>query len=157
MIVRHGSIFDYYGKAAIVIPINIGWKKDGSNVMGRGLALYAAEKHPELPRWVGAKCMEHGSDTPCLAWPDNINPIYILFPVKPLNMNSPHESWKSMADLGLIDRSARQLSEMSNDMEHVTFAVPLVGCGNGQRAVEEVVPILARHLKSDKFILVVGD
>lgn len=157
MKVEYGDIWKYRGKGHIVIPTNLGWRKDGSNVMGRGLAKMASLRYPELPVWYGTQCQKHREKTPCLVWaaPDA---SIILFPVKPLNAAAPWISWKSEADLDLIDRSAKSLAELAQALPgDLPVLVPAVGCGNGQRDLGEVRPILEKHLSSDRFILILEE
>lgn len=151
-----GNITDYVESAYLVIPTNIGWRGDGRNVMGRGLALWAAYRYPELPAWYGDQCQKHGEKTPVMLWsfPGRISSI-ILFPVKPLNKAAPWLSWQSNADLGRIEQSAKELAALETTLyDEKPIMVPAVGCGNGRLLLKDVQPILERHLKSDRFILV---
>jgi hypothetical protein len=68
----------------------------------------------------------------------------ITFPVK--------HTWWEAADLGLIDRSARELLKMS-EVKKIQEAVylPRPGCGNGRLKWEGVKKILSPILKSDQF------
>ena len=46
----NGDIWNVEPKDAwIVVPTNVGWKRDGSNVMGAGLAKQARLKFKQLP------------------------------------------------------------------------------------------------------------
>lgn len=133
----------------IVIPTNIGWRTNGKNVMGRGLAKDASLYYPHLPEWYGGKCYEHGSDTPVLRY----GPL-LLFPVKPLNTSQPYLSWQQPASLDLIARSLFQLAEIPPRDTGLVF-VPLVGCGNGQLDPADVAPMIEAALgHDDRFILV---
>ena len=145
---ERGNIWDHHTSHHIVIPTNIGYKrKGGANVMGRGLAAQAAKRFPDLPRWYGEYCRTFGKDTPVVVYPEA---RLILFPVKPLNEAAPWMSWKAEADLGLIKRAAKQLAHV-----HVgPVAVSLVGCGNGGLDMDDVRPILDRHLSDKRFTLV---
>jgi len=146
---ERGSIWAYEKTHALVIPTNIGWKaKDQSNVMGRGLAQQAAKKYPDFQLWFGRECAARREATPVLLYPDA---HLIAFPVKPLNPDAPWMSWKSKADLKLIERSAKQLSELKVDRP---VAVSMVGCGNGGLDMADVRPILDRYLSRDEFTLI---
>lgn len=134
--------FEEYRK---VIPTNIGWRKDGKNVMGRGLALYGTKRYPDLSFWYGQFCQQHGIATPVVAYP---NSPLILFPTKPL-ADVPYLSWTEPSSLELIKISTRQLAEFDGKI-----VLPLVGCGNGHLSPEDVIPILEEHLKDDRFVLV---
>lgn len=139
----------------MVITTNIGWKKDGANPMGAGIAKQAAELFDELPAWYGARCKKYGADTAvCMYEPAN----FILFPTKPLNERTPWLSWQSKSDLALIRRSAIQLQKLSEIMveRKMLFgeiAIPLVGCENGGLERRDVVPILKQYL-DDRFVLI---
>lgn len=146
-----GDLWAYEKTHLLVVPTNIGWKSNGKNVMGRGLALQASGRYPELPQWYGGQCRRFGAVTPVLRYPDG--PL-ILFPVKTLNEDNPAMSWKHGASLVLIERSARQLSELRVDRP---VAVSLVGCGNGGLGMGDVRPILDHHLSDNRFTLILPD
>lgn len=144
------NIWDLHPLSWVVVPTNIGWKKNGSNVMGAGLAKEAASRFRGLARWYGKVCQDCGFFTPVVKQEEW---RVILFPVKPLNELDPHLSWKSPATVELIERSAKELAilDLGPDAE---VAVPLVGCGNGRLREKDVVPILEKHLSSSRFLLV---
>jgi hypothetical protein len=134
-----------------VIPTNIGWKKDGLNVMGRGLARQAAQRFPDLAREYGNTCRQmvevDGSDR-FLATHEAL----ILAPVKPLAAN-PALSWRQPASVDLIRWTAEELARL-NVWYKWAVAVPLLGCGNGQLDPKVIYPIMADRL-NDAFTLVV--
>jgi hypothetical protein len=148
---ERGDIWTYEKTHLIVIPTNIGWRSGGENVMGRGLALQAARKYPQLPAWYGEQCRRHGAATPVLCYTDA--PL-ILFPVKPLNVAQPWLSWRSGASLVLIEQSAKELAALDLSWD---IAVSLVGCGNGGLEMADVRPILDRHLSDKRFVLVLRE
>jgi len=133
-----------------VIPTNVGWRKDGANVMGRGLAKQAEGRYPGLAEWYGGACQKMTSGPRIHLYED-----LILFPVKPLNEDAPWLSWRSEASLEVIEKSAQQLARLAR-IFHLAgeIAVPLVGCGNGRLKEEDVLPILERYLNDNRFILV---
>lgn len=147
-----GDLWDFMDDGfAIVIPTNIGWRKDGSNVMGRGLARQASKRFPELAAIYGQQCKEmvdHG------AVEIRFLGDLILFPVKPLNPEKPWLSWQGMADPVLIEQSAMQLADWTKHRGERLIALPLVGCGNGGLGEEVVLPILHHHLSASRFVLV---
>jgi hypothetical protein len=130
-----------------VIPTNIGWKMDGSNVMGRGVAAQAAKLYPELAKWYGERCQRHWGDVGLRVWKN-----LVLFPVKPLNEEQPQLSWRQPADLDLVDESIVELKWFLTEQEIV---LPMVGCGNGELDPMSVLPILKRYLSDDRFTLVI--
>jgi hypothetical protein len=154
MRVEHGNIWQYRGRGYIVIPTNIGWKKDGSGVMGRGLAAQAASMYPGLAERYGEMCQKYGERLSCVVVLGYDTPL-ILFPTKPLNKEAPWLSWRSAADLRLIEKNARCLSELEKDLkDDLPILVPALGCGNGGLDLRLVRPIFERYLTSDRFILV---
>ena len=146
------NIWDLHPHANIVIPTNIGWTKEGKNVMGAGLAAQAAQRFPKLAYFYGQYCKKYGSETEVIPWAGT-NQL-ILFPVKPLNVEKPWLSWQQPASLDLIRKSAEELEDLATSgvIEGLT-AVPLVGCGNGKLSEKDVLPILREELDS-RFILV---
>lgn len=140
-----GNIWDWAAKGyLIVIPTNIGWtKREGYNVMGRGLAHQAAQRYPGLDAWYGHWCRSLGAATGLTRYES-----LLLFPVKPLR-DPPWLSWQQRASLELIERSAEQLAQRIEPV-----VLPLVGCGNGGLKPEAVLPILQRWLTGGNFVLV---
>jgi len=148
---ERGDIWAYEKSTFIVVPVNIGYRRDGANPMGRGVALEAARRYPDFPAWFGAKCLELGAETPVLRC--HGTPL-LAFPTKPFNRENPAMSWKSRADLGLIERSAKQLAQWPGNEP---IALPLPGCGNGGLDMSEVRPILDKHLSDGRFVLVLWE
>lgn len=136
----------------IVVPVNIGWKSDGSNPMGRGLALQAAQKYPTLPREYGDACRRWGETITPTPWPQN---KLIFFPTKPLNFASPHLSWKNPASFDLIVAGLASLVQGyalgwshntydDTDFDPGRLLVPLLGCGEGGLRPDVIEPLLVR-------------
>ena len=142
------NIWDLYPTHWVVIPTNIGYKSNGENVMGAGLAKDVKDRWPELPKWYGEWCMSMKEDTPALA--EDLHRL-IFFPTKTLDPKRPYLSWKQDSSIELITRSAEQLSAMKIDSD---IAVPMVGCGHGGLSPDLVVPVLKAILSDDRFVLV---
>lgn len=137
-----------------VITTNGFVKKDGTAVMGRGCALEAKNMFPgialqlgNLLRWKGNHVhhvFTHGTEF----WE------LVTFPVK--------HNWWEMADMELIERSARELVELL-DFEAAQViegywqpqrvVLPRPGCGNGQLRWEDVKPVLEKIL-DDRFYVI---
>lgn len=146
----HGDIWRWAreNNAEVVIPTNIGWKNNGENVMGRGLAAQCAERFPDVPAWYGDICQACGPNTPVVVHPEH---GLIFFPTKPLDYDDPNLSWRGQSSLKLIRRSAVQLARLRLG----PVAVPLVGCGNGGLRELDVMPIVRDALKGqDHFTIV---
>lgn len=136
----------------IVVTTNIGWRKDGLNPMGAGVAKAAADLYPDLAAWYGRRCKKYGSNTAVAVY-DKL----FLFPTKPLNEDQPWMSWKSDSSLELIARSCRQLVKLvdvlSASGEFIPrVGLPLPGCGNGNLTRHQVLPIIQSVL-DDRFVL----
>lgn len=155
MLERVGSLWNFHDEGRpIVITTNIGWKKDGSNPMGAGVAKIAAERYPELPGWYGRRCKQYGADT-AVCYYELGN--FFLFPTKPLDEDQPWMSWKGDSDLDLIRRSTIQLAKLVEILRDKgrfmpSIGMPMVGCGNGNLTPRDVLPILRPNL-DDSFTL----
>jgi len=136
-----GNIWDFHERSWVVITTNGSVKRNGEVVMGRGVALQAKKKFPDLPKILGN----------CINGPIGnhvtLQPIFHLltFPVK--------HNWYEKADLKLIKRSCEELLE-TVDILKPPFYMVRPGCGNGGLSWEkEVKPILEKYL-DDRFIVV---
>lgn len=123
-------------------------KKSGECVMGRGIALEAARRFPNLPRAIGQLIQMHGNEV-FLLGPWAIDKFHlqtqlVTFPVK--------HNWYEKADLPLIERSAKQLVQQA-DPAWTEIYLPRPGCGNGGLTWDQVKPIL-EPLFDDRFITV---
>lgn len=149
-----GNIWTYHPKHWVVITTNIGWKKDGSNPMGRGIAMDAAKLYPDLPVWYGIKCQKFAERLMVL--PHLIYRL-ILFPTKPLDKSQPWASWRQDSSIDLIKKSVRELRLVANllesrDLLHDEIIVPMVGCQNGRLSTDIVMPILEEL--DDRFLVI---
>lgn len=138
-----GNIWDYYKQGHwVVITTNGTVRKDGRAVMGRGVALQAAERFPGLTEKLGQHIQKYGNVL-------SFSPLdhIITFPVK--------KEWYEKASLSLIEQSARDLWDWLNQANGLPDEVYLVrpGCGNGGLAWNDVKPILKKWL-DDRFIVV---
>ncbi len=150
MDVVKGSLWDVgFDGHLRVVPINLGWKSSGANVMGRGVARQAAARFPDLAMWLGRVCKDMASADIVKI---NRYSDLLMFLVKPLFENVPHLSWQRDADFDLVERSARELASLLGSNQPIVL--PLVGCGNGGLSPCDVLPMLFRHLHSDRFTLV---
>ncbi len=112
--------------AFIVVPTNVGWTRDGRNVMGAGVAKVAAKLWPELPVDYGKWCQNHKGKI----YVDKKNRI-ICLPSKPLNAAQPWASWRYKSDPTTIRESFVQLREWVDAHPNDKVKLPLFGAGNG--------------------------
>lgn len=125
-----------------VIPTNGSVNSRGLAVMGRGVALQAAERFPGLREGLGKLLLSQGNKV-------HYNDAYglITFPVK--------HNWYSKAKTQLVRRSCKQLFELP--WEGSFILMPRVGCGNGGLDWEEQVkPILEEELGEINGLIVVS-
>ncbi|HQN17708.1 MAG TPA: hypothetical protein PKV86_01150 [Syntrophobacteraceae bacterium] len=150
MITIHGDIwkeFEERPESYLVIPTNVGWKADGKNVMGRGVAKQAAEKFPELPGIYGGWCQKYDGEVFV-----HVGRRVICAPTKPLNKDKPHMSWKSFSTFKDVRNSYRQIRDLANrGMEIVT---PLLGAGNGGLKFTDAMKLAEEAKLPDNVILV---
>lgn len=150
------DIWNYHPNHWIVIPTNLGWKPDGSAVMGAGLAKDAADRYPELARWYGAKNRHRDSHQPLV---DLYHPKkLIMLPTKRLNYAKPFLSWKFNSDVELIEQSLKSLViEVEKfggcGIDEVYLSPP--GCGNGNLEWGDVRQMLFDVLNPSKVAFVI--
>jgi hypothetical protein len=116
MLEMEGDLTSLLGRAWLVLPVNIGFKKNapkddsfapcGPNVMGKGLAKEVAEKLPHLAQLWGRACFRGRQETAVCY---DLGSRVIFFPTKPLNEEEPWFSWRGSAALDLVTRSLKQL------------------------------------------------
>ena len=135
-----GDLWEFDG--IIAITTNGFVKTDRTCVMGRGCARQAAVRFPELPRKLASRISAEGNHV--FYFPEH---RLITFPVK--------HNWWEVADLGLIQRSARELLKII-EVKEIKEAIylPRPGCGNGRLRWEDVKKFLLPILKSDQFHIV---
>jgi hypothetical protein len=136
MLEATGNLWTYDAKFRC-ITTNGTIKKNGEAVMGRGCALEAKEKYPNVPIWLGAKLKATGNHVYWLT-----SNVY-SFPVK--------HHWRENADLNLIEQSAIEISAI---IRHSTVVLPRPGCGNGGRDWEKEVKPILEPILDDKFIVI---
>lgn len=143
MIEVSGNLWTYPADVR-VITTNGFVKNDGRAVMGRGCALEAAHRWPDLPKLLGRAILDHGNHVQLMPASSGILNLY-TFPVK--------HNWWETADLDLILRSAHELVACVQDgLEalNIVVVIPRPGCGNGNLSWRDVQPILADVL-DDRF------
>ena len=139
-----GNIWDFYDQGYwCVITTNGDRKKNGDAIMGRGIALEAARRFPDLPRMQGQRLEYNGN---------KLSPFYDLhlfcFPTK--------WHWWEKSDLSLIAVSAFQLANYPEECYYpIKTPIYLVrpGCGNGELLWTDVRSVLERYL-DHRFIVV---
>jgi hypothetical protein len=127
----------------------------GEATMGAGCALEARAKFAGIAQELGALITAGGNhvyrlQTPRYGWyegetGEQYETEVLSFPVK--------HHWREFADVTLIQRSAQELVELTNEWSFDSVAVPRPGCGNGKLTWEYVKPVI-EPIFDDRFIIV---
>jgi hypothetical protein len=142
----------------VVVPTNIGWKKDGTNIMGAGLAKQAADRYPLLPEIYGKFCKANKENTGpyILVRQENLSMSLILLPTKKLNIAQPHLSWTNRSDPDFIDHQLKLLKEKlkGKEFEKIKIAFPLLGSGNGRLPQKKSMNLIKKHFYDDERVCI---
>jgi len=115
-------------------------KKNGELVMGRGNALQAKERYPQLPGLLGSYIKSSGN---ILYYIEELN--IASFPVK--------YHWRDKADLKLIAQSCYLLNVLLDNLDK-SAVLPRPGCANGRLDWErEVKPLLSQIISDRVWII----
>jgi O-acetyl-ADP-ribose deacetylase (regulator of RNase III) len=158
-------------------------KSQCANTMGAGVAKEAKVRWPGIQITLGMKIRDSGNHCHLITsrfekgyvlktpkvWPDHNPPYHVIsFPVKPERCSKEElldrfkeragnykefYGWMAKAQPELIERSAKELKALADREEFAIVALPWPGCGNGGLSVEEIRPILEKHL-DDRFWIV---
>lgn len=136
-----GNLWDFYDSGDwIAITTNSFIKKNGGVAMGRGCALEARLRYPQLPFVLAAHIKTEGNI------PLFISSLRIVsFPVK--------TNWWDKADLELIKNSAIFLVKELSNFNITKLIVPRTGCGMGGLKWSRVQEILD-PIFDDRFIVI---
>lgn len=146
IVIQHDIWQAYSEGYTICICTNGFIKKDGSNVMGRGLAKDASLEIPYLPALLGDNLRKEGNK---VFWFETER--IITFPTK--------QNWWEKSDLDLIEKSCNELAELvknnySKFKRNVVF-LPIPGIGNGGLKKEIVMSLLKTNLDKHSNIVIV--
>ena len=133
---------------AFCITTNGFTKKDGSCVMGAGVAKLAKETFPGLDSELGKLIKENGNRVQIIRKiiVDGKEKHLIAFPTK--------HNWYEKSDIKLIDTSAHQLITLTNKIKYKKVILPRPGCKNGQlNWKQDVKPLLEKILTDTYFII----
>ena len=125
-----GDIWAEYGRRPdvfLVIPTNGSIRRDGCAVMGRGLALQAARRFPDVPVLLGKDLTRQRREE----WKHSFGPTTTVLPHRLIAFPVKYE-WAEKADLKLIEHSAERLAKWLQQHPSQSIVLPCVGCGNGR-------------------------
>lgn len=169
-----GNIWQFANSSVIGIPTNGYLTRNGTGVLGRGLALQAKQRYPDIAYQFGYHLMRHGH---CVGWMLRM-PIKLLsIPVKPCNVKietiedqnkilpsvafqypvgSTVPGFHAKAQPEIIERSLIELIAFMGKENIPSVHIPLLGCGNGGLDAEkDLFPIFERVPLPDTITLVV--
>jgi hypothetical protein len=133
------DIWNYHAKGTWICVTTNGFvKKNGEAVMGRGIALQAKIRFPDLPMELGRLIKSEG------------NRVLYFTKYRLITLPVKH-NWFENADLGLIDVSIRDLATIREDSGYLvqgTIYLPRAGCQNGNLNWKDVKPIYKKYLNS---------
>lgn len=128
--------------SAIAITTNGFVKKNGNAVMGRGIALEAAQRYPGIESDLGDLLFTAGNEVWLIATDETYKFDVLTLPVK--------YNWWEKADIELIKKSIRRLVDFTDNSKYNLVLIPRPGCGNGKLKWEDVKPIIEPYL-DDRF------
>ena len=127
-----------YQKIWRCVLTNGNLKRNGEAVMGKGCALEAVEKYPDLPVLLGSSIRKFGNQV------FSFNEYSIItFPTK--------YDWYDDSDISLILKSAKELSKKINE-EHL-YLLPRPGCGFGGLQWNNVKKVIAEFLPDNVIVV----
>ena len=133
-----GNIWDTNCEV-IAITTNGTIKNNGELVMGKGIALQAKQKYPDLPEILGDFVLVFGN-TPKIVYTGKH--MIVSLPTK--------NSWRDKSDINLIKKSLLCIADCLPSP--FTIAIPRPGCANGglnwKDVKKEIEPLL-----SDRFVI----
>lgn len=134
---------------AICIPTNGVCKKDGSAVMGKGIAKDANELY-QLSTKLGKYIRKYGNrafDMGLFSAYGQDEHHVLTFPIK--------NKWWDNSDINIIKKSADEVIKICNARKIKRCYLPMVGCIEGKLDYDGIVrPVLANVL-DDRFIVIV--
>lgn len=138
---------------AIAITTNGMRRKDGSAVMGAGIAKAAAQRYPGIDRRLGQLLAQSGNHVYILhrggeePWAGEARDV-VAFPTK--------KHWRDPSDRDLIRRSAEGLVKAAAFRGWQRIALPRPGCGLGGLDWESQVKPLLAELWDERFLVSSG-
>ncbi|MEM9149728.1 MAG: ADP-ribose-binding protein [Cyanobacteria bacterium P01_F01_bin.3] len=145
MIEVTGNLWEYPAHW-LCITTNPIINQQGLAVMGRGVALQAAQRYPDIRKRFAEKIQCNGNTVQgiCRLPTDQ---LLLSFPVK--------HHWRDIASLELISYSAQTLKERWEvHGDGCTVAIPKPGCGNGGLYWPDVREEISPWLTSDQFHII---
>lgn len=134
MVEEIGDMWQIYAQTDLFcITTNSTITKDDRLVMGRGIALQARDKLPDIDKYLGEQIKYH--QLYGLVVIENFHPQRIAaFQVK--------YHWREKAELGIIRYSVQRLREYILGLKPLRVDLNYPGIGNGKLSEDQVFPII---------------
>lgn len=156
-----GDIFELRNKliqkgeeVILTVPTNVGWKKDGVNPQGAGIAKQLKEnfKDQNYALEYGLIChyyhkidqLKDKSMSYCHTSKDE---QILFFATKPLNKEKPYLSWQQNSTMEQIKASMKEFKSFIDYQEEIIL-FSLVGSGNGGLDKNMIQEYLIKELKN---------
>lgn len=151
---------------ALCITTNGFVKKDGSCVMGRGIAKQIKAVIPAISKDLGSLILKKGHIVQVIYEETDNRPAILSFPVKPrsktcegndyvshmsFQIGQTIPGWACKAIPDIIVESARELVYLVDSKGYETVLLPRAGCGAGELSWSDIKPLLSDIL-DDRFI-----
>jgi len=142
-----GNILDYINRVdAVCVTTNSVIKRDGTAVMGAGVAKSFALKYPMLPKALADNIKTYGNVTNYLPTPVTQKAQILSLPTK--------AHWKNNSDIKLIEQSLKRLVEITDKENYKYVLLVRPGCSNGGLNWETDVKPLCKKLLNDRFYII---
>lgn len=173
MNIIESDIWDFANSSVIGIPTNGFLTRNGAGVLGRGLALQAREKYPEVSYNLGQHLKVNGH---CVGYILKAPVKLLSIPVKPSHCKilstedrqsllsrvsylykdgQTAPGFHCKANLSIIERSLSELVKFIKDHNIPSVHIPLLGCGNGElNPMIDLFPLLVKLNLPDEITLV---
>ena len=136
-----GNLWNFHSLGPVCITTNGIIKKDGTLVMGAGIALQAKQRFPDVPGILADMVLTHG------------NRAFYL-PVQNIFSFPTKDHWREKSDINLIAQSCHDIVDITNQMGFTEVFLPKPGCANGQLDWMAVEIVIA-HILDDRFTAVI--
>lgn len=134
-----------YACDALVVPINWQTKRDGTAVMGAGVAKLAAGRWPWLPPSLGARIRQDHRRIGTTFFDIGDAFTVVCLPTK--------RDWRNPSDPNLIAVEVGRLAMYAELRQWQTVVLPRLGCGRGGLDWEQQVRPLLVSVLDDRFVV----
>lgn len=137
---KQGDMWSSYDEADLfLVTTNSTLRSDGALVMGRGIALEATRRFPNLQARAGAAIARAGAVS---GFYGVLQPYPAHRAEHKLGLFQVKYHWRDKAGLDLIERSAEMLCQLVEETGLQNVHLNFPGIGNGHLPLHQVLPIV---------------